>query len=63
MGLECAGQDLLVFSTLDHQKPVAIHIKNKRNDKKMDKLQTFNYLNLTPEMVNEYYNYGEVIIV
>ena len=29
----------------------------------MHKLQTFNYLNLTPEMVNKYYNHGEVIIV
>ena len=26
-------------------------------------VQTFNYLNLTPEVVNKYHNYGEVIIV
>ena len=61
--LECAGQDLLVFSMLHHREPVAIHIKEKRNDKKMDKLQTFNYLNLTPEIINKYYNHQEVRIV
>ena len=54
---------MLVFSTLHHQKPVAIHIKHKRNDKKMHKVQTFNYLNLTPEVGNKYHNHGEMIIV
>ena len=49
--------------TLHPQKPVAIHIKDKGNDKKMHKVQTFNYLNLTPEVVNKYHNHGEMIIV
>ena len=29
----------------------------------MHKPQTFNYLNITSEMVNKYYNHGEMIIV
>jgi len=29
----------------------------------MYQLQTSNYLNLTAEVVNKYYNHGEVIIV
>jgi len=53
----------VVFSTLHNQKPVAIHIEHKRNDKNMHKLLTFNYLNLTPEVLNKYYNHGEVRIV
>ena len=53
---------MLVVGTLHHQKPVAIHIKHKRNYKKMHKIQTFNYSNLTPEVVNKYHDYGEVII-
>ena len=53
---------LLAFSTLHHQKLVVIHRKHKRTDKKMHKLQTFNYLNFTSEIVNKYYNHGEVII-
>ena len=54
---------MLAFSTQHHPKPVAIHIKHKRNDKKMHKVRTFNCLNLTPEVVNKYRNLGEMIIV
>ena len=45
------------------QKPLAIHIKYKRNNKKIHQVQTFNYLNLTPNVVNKYHNYGEMIIL
>jgi len=51
------------LSILLHEKLVGIQIELKRKDKKMNKLQTFNCLKRTHEVVDKYSNDGEMLIV